>query len=51
MLGITPIGSLTSVHRLTALRPDLETTWTVEYPVKDISDYDVAKFIVKELRD
>jgi hypothetical protein len=45
---ITPIGSLTSVHRLTALRPDLETTWTVEYPVKDISDYDVAEFIVKD---
>lgn len=45
---ITPIGNLTSVHRLTTLRPDLETSWTVEYPVKDISDYAVAEFMVKD---
>jgi len=45
---ITPIGNLTSVHRLTTLRPDRETIWTVEYPVKDISDYAVAEFMVKD---
>jgi hypothetical protein len=44
----TPMGSLTSVHRLTALRPDLQTIWTVEYPVKDINDYSVAEFMVKD---
>jgi hypothetical protein len=44
----TPVGSLTSVHRLTALRPDLQTIWTVEYPVKDIDDYAVAEFMAKD---
>jgi len=45
---VTPVGNLTSVHRLTSLRPDLDTIWTVEYPVKDVSDYPVAEFIVKD---
>jgi len=45
---ITPVGDLTSVHRLTPLRPDLDTIWTVEYPVKDVSDYPVAEFIVND---
>jgi len=44
----TPVGNLTSVHRLTSLRSDLDTIWTVEYPVKDVGDYPVAEFIVDD---
>jgi len=45
---VTPVGNLTSAHRLTSLRSDLDTIWTVEYPVKDVGDYPVAEFIVKD---
>lgn len=44
----TPVGSLSSVHRVTALRPGLDTTWTVKYPVKDVGDYAVAEFMVND---